>query len=84
MICNNDLPMKLSDLAPAQKARVRAIAGGSLDLEAKLREVGFSEGDEVEMVGFGPFGGRTLAVRVNRTLVALRAGEAALVEVDPE
>ena len=76
--------MKLNDLAPARKARIRAIAGENLDLEAKLREVGFSEGDEVEMIGAGPFGGHTLAVRVNRTLIALRSGEAALVEVDPE
>jgi ferrous iron transport protein A len=52
-------------------------------MDVKLREVGFSEGDEVEMVGAGPFGGRTLAVRLNRTLIALRTSEAALVEVDP-
>ena len=51
--------------------------------EAKLREVGFSEGDEVEMLGYGPFGGRTLAVRLNRTIIALRGPEAALVEVEP-
>lgn len=74
--------MKLNDLSPNQKARVRAIASDGHDLEAKLREVGFSEGDEVEMIGYGPLGGQTLAVRVNRTLIALRAAEAAMVEVD--
>lgn len=88
MVVANDLQqrqaMKLHELAPNRKARVRTIASGGHDLEAKLREVGFSEGDEVEMVGHGPLGGQTLAVRVNRTIIAMRAPEAALIEVDPE
>ncbi len=75
--------MKLNELKLGAVARVRTVEAGSLELEAKLREVGFSEGDEVEMLGHGPLGGRTLAVRLNRTIIALRAGEAALVEVEP-
>ena len=83
MICNNVEPMKLSELKPGRVAHVRAVDAASAELEAKLREVGFSEGDEVEMLGYGPFGGRTLAVRLNRTIIALRGPEAALVEVEP-
>lgn len=75
--------MKLNELKPGRVARVRGVDAGSVELEAKLREVGFSEGDEVEMLGSGPFGGRTLAVRLNRTIIALRGSEAALVEVEP-
>lgn len=75
--------MKLNELKPGAVARVRTVESGSSELEAKLREVGFSEGDEVEMLGRGPLGGRTLAVRLNRTIIALRAPEAALVEVEP-
>lgn len=75
--------MKLSELPLGSVARVRAVDGAAGGLEAKLREIGFSEGDEVEMLGHGPFGGRTLAVRLNRTIVALRGPEAALVEVEP-
>ena len=77
--------MKLNDLKRGAVARVRGIEAASAELEAKLREVGFSEGDEVEMLGRGPwpFGWRTLAVRLNRTIIALRVGEAALVEVEP-
>ena len=75
--------MKLNELKLAQVARVRGVDAGAAELEAKLREVGFSEGDEVEMLGYGPFGGRTLAVRLNRTIIALRGSEAALVEVEP-
>jgi ferrous iron transport protein A len=75
--------MKLSELKLGVVARVVGVDAGSAELEAKLREVGFSEGDEVEMLGSGPFGGRTLAVRLNRTIIALRGAEAALVEVEP-
>jgi ferrous iron transport protein A len=75
--------MKLSDLPRGKVARIRTVDGVANGLEAKLREVGFSEGDEVEMLGHGPFGGRTLAVRLNRTIIALRGPEAALVEVEP-
>jgi ferrous iron transport protein A len=75
--------MKLNELRPRQRARVRTIGAGTDGLGTKLREIGFSEGDEVEMVGAGPFGGRTLAVRLNRTLIALRTDEAAHIEVDP-
>lgn len=77
--------MKLNELSPGKVARVRAVDGAANGLEAKLREVGFSEGDEVEMLGRGPwpFGWRTLAVRLNRTIIALRVPEAALVEVEP-
>lgn len=74
--------MKLSELPPGRIARVADIAGGTPELEAKLREVGFSEGDEVEMLTHGPFGGRTLAVRLNRSIIALRGAEAALIRVE--
>ena len=75
--------MKLNELRPRQRARIRTIGAGTDGLGTKLREIGFSEGDEVEMVGAGPFGGRTLAVRLNRTLIALRTDEATHIEVDP-
>ncbi len=75
--------MKLNELKPGCVGRVCGVDAGAAELEAKLREVGFSEGDEVEMLGYGPFGGRTLAVRLNRTIIALRGPEAALVEVEP-
>ena len=75
--------MKLNELKPGHIARVRGVDAAAAELEAKLREVGFSEGDEVEMLGHGPFGGRTMAVRLNRTIIALRGPEAALVEVEP-
>ena len=80
MICNNVGLMKLSELKPGRVAHVRGVDAGSTELEAKLREVGFSEGDEVEMITSGPFG-QPLAVRLNRTMVALRTSEAAAVKI---
>lgn len=73
--------MTLQTLRKGQKGRVRGIVTADEDLAVKLREIGFSEGDEVEMITSGPFG-QPLAVRLNRTLVALRAAEAAAVEID--
>lgn len=73
--------MKLSELLPGGVGRVVAIAEAQ-DLEAKLREVGFSEGDEVEMLTHGPFGGRTIAVRLNRSIIALRGAEAELIRIE--
>jgi ferrous iron transport protein A len=74
--------MKLNELLLGQVARVRAIEAAGAEIEAKLREVGFAEGDEVEMLNHGPFRGRTLSVRLNRSIIALRGSEAALIEVD--
>jgi Fe2+ transport system protein FeoA len=75
--------MKLHELKPRDRGRVQAIREADGDMAVKLREFGFSEGDEIEMMGSGPFGGRTLAVRLNRTLIALRMSEADLIEVEP-
>ena len=73
--------MTLQTLRKGQKGRVRAIVTADPDLAVKLREIGFSEGDEVEMITSGLFG-QPLAVRLNRTLVALRGNEAAAIEID--
>jgi ferrous iron transport protein A len=75
--------MKLHQLELGRVARVSGIDSATAELEAKLREVGFAEGDEVEMLTHGPFRGRTLAVRLNRSIIALRGAEAALIEVEP-
>ena len=57
-------------------------ANGDRKLVAKLREIGFAEGDEVELLARGWLGGAPLSIRLNRTVIALRKGEAALVMVE--
>jgi ferrous iron transport protein A len=72
----------LDRLAMGRVARVSGFMGGDSKLIAKLREIGFAEGDEVELLAKGWLGGAPLSVRLNRTMIALRKGEAALVLVE--
>jgi ferrous iron transport protein A len=68
-----------------QKGRVGRVTGfgpSDSNLVAKLREIGFAEGDEVELLAKGWLGGNPLSIRLNRTMIALRRGEAALVLVE--
>lgn len=75
--------MNLCDLTPGVIARVTAISAADPLVEAKLREIGFSETDEVELTHKGPLSGKPLCIRLNRTLIALRAEEAAAITVEP-
>ncbi|MDX2275139.1 MAG: FeoA family protein [Hyphomonadaceae bacterium] len=74
--------MTIDDLAEGAAARVSAIETSAADLEAKLREIGFCEGDEVQLLTRGPLGGQPLAVRLNRRIIALRSAEARAVLVE--
>lgn len=74
--------MTLDRLEKGQIARIIGFASGRDDLVAKLREIGFAESDEVELMHRGPFGARPLCFRLNRTMIALRAEEAGMVQVD--
>jgi len=76
--------LTLNKLDKGQHASVVAITRDEDGLEAKLREIGFAEGDEVELLARGPLGGRPLSVRLNRTIIALRENEAALVLLEPQ
>jgi ferrous iron transport protein A len=74
--------LSLDRLEKGVIGRVAGFGEGSASLIAKLREIGFAEGDEVELMGRGWLGGAPLSIRLNRTLIALRKGEAALVTVE--
>ena len=70
-------------LSKGAVARVSGFGVGDESLVAKLREIGFAEGDEVELLARGWLGGAPLSFRLNRTVIALRKGEAAMVLVEP-
>lgn len=74
--------MKIADLTEGQRGRIRAFVADLPELEAKLREIGFCEGDEVQLLTRGPLGGQPLAVRLNRRVIAMRNNEAAAVVVE--
>ena len=50
-------------------------------LEEELREIGFAEGDEVEVLEFGAVNRSPVSVRLNRTIIAVRGHEAAAIEL---
>jgi ferrous iron transport protein A len=75
--------MHIADLAEGEQARVLAITSALPELEAKLREIGFCEGDDVQLLTRGPLGGQPFAVRLNRRVIAMRRNEAASVIVEP-
>ncbi|MEZ5892928.1 MAG: FeoA family protein [Parvularculaceae bacterium] len=74
--------MQLIHLKKGAVARVTGISAADPLVEAKLREIGFAEMDEVELAHQGPIGGKPLCFRLNRTLIALRAEEAAAISVE--
>lgn len=76
------LSFGLDRLAKGMIGRVIGFASSDEKLVAKLREIGFAEGDEVELLAKGWLGGAPLSIRLNRTVIALRKGEAALVMVE--
>ncbi|MDZ4761398.1 MAG: FeoA family protein [Alphaproteobacteria bacterium] len=75
--------LNLDQLVKGAVGRVAGFDGSDPKLVAKLREIGFAEGDEVELLARGWLGGAPLSIRLNRTVIALRKGEAALVRVEP-
>jgi len=74
--------MTLDKLAKGVTTQILAFSNND-PLSTKLREIGFAEGDEVELLARGPLGGWPISVRLNRTVIALRKEEAALIEIDP-
>ncbi len=68
----------LTAFAVGETARVAGFQTEVAKLEDALREIGFAEGDEVEIIRKGPYGD-VLAVRVGRAQIGLRHDEAAAV-----
>jgi ferrous iron transport protein A len=74
---------RLHSLKRGQKARIRAFHGDS-SMEEALREIGFAEGDEVEILERGLVNGSPLSIRLDRTILALRKSEAACIEIEAD
>ena len=72
----------LDRLAKGKLGRVAGFGAGDHRDAAQERWRAGQEGDEVELLGKGWLGGAPLSIRLNRTVIALRKGEAALVQVE--
>ncbi len=68
--------MTLDQLSCNQKAKITGFDPLFLELETRLREIGFSEGDEVTVLHFGPIGKNPMSIKLNGALIALRKNEA--------
>ncbi len=73
--------MRLDQLPDHQRAQITHFEAEDPAIEAKLREIGFAEDDEVEIIHRGPLRARPLCIRLNRTMIALRPEEAAYILV---
>jgi ferrous iron transport protein A len=75
--------MTLTDLALNHPAKVMCVTptGPEDVVAARLSELGFVKGEDVRVVGFGPFGRDPLLVQIGFTRFALRRREAARIEV---
>jgi len=68
--------MTLRDLPKKTPAQIIGFDTGDIDLETRLREIGFAEGDNVEALHFGLFGRNPISVRLNGALIAMRKSDA--------
>ena len=74
--------MHLAALAPRTPATVASIGCcGDGRCAARMREMGFDEGVEVELLHRAPFGGDPIAVRVGGSTVCIRRAQAELIEL---
>ena len=74
--------MTLAELPKTVFARITGFKTEDTELETRLREIGFAEGDMVEALHFGLFGRNPMSVRLNGALIALRRPEASAVMVE--
>ena len=78
----------LSDLTVGVRARISRICGqksgvpGAVEVEQRLLEMGFAEGEELEVLHHGPIGRDPIAVRIGETVLAVRRSDAQLVLVE--
>lgn len=75
--------MTLDEVKIGERFCVSGFVRDQNSLVARLREIGFAEEDEVELLYTGPLGRRPLCFRLNRTLIALRRDEACAIKVEP-
>ncbi len=73
--------LSLDQLRQGQRGCVEAIQGEDA-LVQRLLEMGLFEGEEVEVLGFAPFGD-PMEIRLRDYRLSLRRGEAARVTVRP-
>ena len=73
----------LDHLPPGQQATIITVDESDPAVAERLRELGFAEDLNVEVLAHGSLGGDPLVVEVDRMRVALRRGFASRIGVKP-
>jgi ferrous iron transport protein A len=71
--------MTLDQMQQGQRARIDSLIGDDVVLQ-RLMEMGILEGEELEVIGFAPFGD-PLEIRLRDYRLSLRRNEAARIRV---
>ncbi len=73
--------MTLDKLKHKTPAKIVGFSSDNLELETRLREIGFAEGDNVEALHFGLFNKNPMSVRLNGAIIALRRCDASNIKI---
>jgi len=74
--------MTLRELPKYKAATVTGFSSEDSELETRLREIGFAEGDRVTALHFGLFGRNPMSVKLNGALIALRRRDAGAIQIE--
>lgn len=77
----SDTIVSLGSLAPGSSGKVSMFDETDSGMVDRLREIGFAEGLDIELLHQSPFGGDPIAVRIDVMTVALRREQANLIKV---
>ena len=72
-----------ADLKKNEKAKIVGFCAKSSTMVDRFREIGFAEGDVIEILHKGLFGGTPLNVRLHGTSIAIRPAQAQMINVVP-
>lgn len=75
------MKLDLAQIGKNQRVELIAFQTDEPETEIRLREIGFAEGDVLEITHIGLFGGSPLNVRLHGTSIALRPKEAKIMQV---
>jgi len=74
--------MTLDQLSRKTPAVITGFSTNDPELETRLREIGFAEGDNIEALHFGLFNKNPISVRLNGAIIALRRKDASAIVLE--
>jgi Fe2+ transport system protein FeoA len=74
--------MTLANLPKNTCGRIIGFSAETDHLETRFREIGFAEGDVVQIVHVGLFGGSPINVKLHGTSIAMRPYQAQMIDIE--